>query len=208
MTKSKYPEWKVKLTQDVLDSMGIQNPYGDHRQDTRKWSEILTSVENQVKDNHEKNEAKKVYRPVAGRRKLPEGKKARHSKKGATEFEMELVHYLEAYYEGEAHVFRSPSSKSPVDVWCLTPAYGAYRTNVACYQCKTTLDTKPSRIDQKEMAEFIKLVKKINARAFWVDRWKLNKNVYVRRIRAVNLLNGELYAPEEFNPVSRDESHT
>src|ERR1043165_5643959 len=89
----------------------------------------IDEVERQIKENHEKNEqARSKYKPVAGRRKLPEGKKARPDKKGATEFEVELMDYIRYDFDLEhdpdddldtafIHIWRSPSSASPVDVW-------------------------------------------------------------------------------------------
>ena len=121
--------------------------------------------------------------------KLAAGKKARAENKGSTEFEMELVHYLNEVMEEEndqSHVFRS--SKTPVDVWMFENNMNEYRLGsiVHCYQCKTTRDTKPPRINRKEFDDFMEFCSKINARPYWVDRWKKNKGQYIRRVRAID----------------------
>ena len=140
-----------------------------------------------------------AYKPVAGRKKLAEGKKARAENKGSTEFEMELVHYLD-FIKGRYglvgfHNFRSPASKTPVDVWSIESRdyVGNNISKVECYQCKTTKDTKPPKIIKKEFDEFVKFVNKINGDGYWVDRWKKNKNVYIRRIRGVHR-NGSFHS--------------
>ena len=138
-----------------------------------------------------KKKKKSYYKPVAGRKKLSPGKKARAENQGSTEFEMELVNYLSYFYQHpdfkcDFHTFRSPASKTPVDVWCLISALSDQNTIVKCYQCKTTKDTKPPKIITKEFNEFVAFVNKINATGYWADRWKKNKNVYIRRIRRVD----------------------
>ena len=153
---------------------------------------------------------KSYYKPVAGRKKLSPGKKARAENKGSTEFEMELVHYLdikmESNYDGPFHTFRSPASKTPVDVWLLQNVEEGYEidniSRVRCYQCKTTRDTSPPKINKKEFDEFVKFVNKIGAKGYWADRWKKNKNVYIRRIRGVNS-DGRFYVTvvEDFSYV-------
>jgi len=167
--------------------------------------EYLSKLQEQITDVYEKSQEVVVkstkYKPVAGRRKLPEGKKARAENKGSTEFEMELVHYLTNRLEEDeqhGHVFRSPASKTPVDVWAIINGIerefsGSY---VNCYQCKTTRDTKPPRINKKEFEDFRTFCAKINAKAYWVDRWKKNKNVYIRRIRGIDI-SGEFYPVNE-----------
>lgn len=133
--------------------------------------------------------------------KLAAGKKARAENKGSTEFEMELVHYLKEIMEEEneqCHVFRSPASKTPVDVWMIENNMNRYKVGsfVHCYQCKTTRDTKPPRINRDEFEDFMEFCSKINAKAYWVDRWKKNKGQYIRRIRGIDL-EGEFYDVEE-----------
>ncbi len=142
-------------------------------------------------------------RIVAGRKKLPEGKKARPGKKGATEFEVELMHFIIQTFNIPPavphHVWRSPSSESPVDVWSVVKNTGTenpYGSIVCCLQCKTTKDTKPPRIDKKEFDKFVAFCNGIGAKALWVDRWKKNKNVYIRRIRFVDP-EGRLVTYEE-----------
>ena len=133
---------------------------------------------------------------VAGRMKLAAGKKARAENKGSTEFEMELVHYLTAVEtRDKTHAFRSPASKTPVDVWMIQNNMEKdYSSSlVYCFQCKTTRDTKPPRINKKELEEFRAFCSKINATAYWVDRWKKNKGQYIRRIRRIDAIDGKFY---------------
>ena len=165
--------------------------------------EIKTIIEDCRKQGIKIGERKRKSRTVAGRRKLPEGKKARPEKKGSTEFEMELVHYLIQMFNMPPavphHVWRSPSSESPVDVWSVAKNIGTekcYGSMVCCHQCKTTKDTKPPRIDKNEFDKFVAFCNGIGAKALWVDRWKKNKNVYIRRIRFVDS-EGQLFTHVE-----------
>lgn len=154
----------------------------------REYSDFLIQTVDDVQEQMKKRISR--YKPVAGRKKLSPGKKARAENKGSTEFEWELVSYLKWMDRGNniSTTFRSPASKTPVDVYhlgfsCLPGCH----TIVSCYQCKTTRDTKPPKINKKEFEEFCQFVYRFRGFAYWVDRWKKNKNVYIRRIRAIDL---------------------
>ena len=165
-----------------------------------KRYEYLSSDEYQNKQTKEnfikwqegrkKKKKKSYYKPVAGRKKLSPGKKARAENQGSTEFEREIIQLIDYLMQGQEdsyHAFRSPASKTPVDVWRIDQVYKQHNVSrVKCYQCKTTRDTSPPKIVKKEFDEFVKFVNKIGAEGFWADRWKKNKNVYIRRIRGVH----------------------
>ena len=52
-------------------------------------------------------------------------------------------------------------------------------------------------MDPEELSKFKEYCRKIGARGYWVDRWKRNKNVYVRRIRVLNMYADSIYNPFE-----------
>lgn len=153
---------------------------------------------------------KSTYKPVAGRMKLAPGKKARSEKKGATEFEMELMDYLVKVFDQSArgwYVFRSPASMSPVDVWVIQqdPEDDIYGSIVRCYQCKTTKDTSPPKIVKKEFDDFLQFTSNLKAKRYWVDRWKKNKGKYIRRIRGIDVDGQFFQYADDFSNIIRRE---
>lgn len=104
--------------------------------------------------------------------------------------EYELLDYLQycnRYNVTPSVYFRTPASQTPADVWMVSRNnHSEDSSEVYLYQCKTTRSLKPPHINKEEFADFADYCRDINARGYWVDRWKKNKNTYIRRIRKIN----------------------